>query len=601
MGSTVHHPSFTGRAVLAAVCAALLLLGGATSAAMAESPSASPGGVAEPVFRVGFSMDVGNMNPFVDYSAVSWETFLLTYNFLTWYDENNQPVPELATEWQVSDDETVWTFTIRDDVMWHDGVPLTAGDIAFTYNLILDNEIWFYMSYLQDVTKVEAPDDTTLVITSRQPNPMMLALYVPIVPEHLWSTIPGPKVESVEDPPLVGSGPFVIDDVQQGKFVEMSANADYFGGRPKIDSLLFQIYTSEDAMVQDYKAGALDLGIFLAPTSLRAVADVSGTETLASPTVGFTMLGINCWTAPESKGNPLLQDVDIRRAIARAIDKERIVETAMSGAATAGTSVLSPAMGDWHWAPPADQTVAYDPEAAEAILDEAGYIDRDGDGIREDADGKALDFTLNALSDYPNDISAAKMIVPNLEAVGIKVRLEIMAEAAFSDRLYGNEGVDLYVWAWGGDLDPGYQLSAFITDQILWNNDSCYSNPEYDALYVEQSTTIDRAQRVDVVQRMEQILYDESPYVLLWYDTNLQAYRADRWTGWQLAPSDAPCVAMNYMRDTYLNVQPATAAETSSGGIGTWLVIAIAAAVAVVVVLVIWALRRRGPGTEVEG
>ena len=593
--------SARARSLAAAVVCVAALTGVAAATAFAASPSPSATGLAEPVFRVGFSYDIDGMNPLVDYSGLSWEIFRLNYNFLTWYDENNRPVPELATKWQTSPDGKVWTFTIRDDVTWHDGVPLTAKDIAFTYNLILDNQIYFYLSYVKDITKVEAPDDATLVITSKRPNPLMLGLYIPILPEHLWGTIPGNKVETVKDPPTVGSGPFEIDEVKKGSFVKMTANPDYFAGRPNINTLLFEIYTTEDALVQDYKNGTLDIGVFQVPTSLRSIAGVPGSKTIAAPTVGFTMLAFNCWTSPESKGNPLLQDVRIRQAVAAALDKARIAETSMSGAAKEGTSVLSPAMGDWHWEPQADQLVTYDPENAKAILEAAGYTDRDGDGVREDAKGKELDFKLVGLSDYPDEVNAAKMIVPYLKSVGIKARLEVMDEGAFGDILYGNHGVDMYVWAWGGDLDPSYQLSAFTSDQILNNNDSCYSNPEYDKLFDQQSSTVDRAARVAIVQQMQQILYSDDPYVVVYYGTNLQAYRADRWTGWQLAPVGTPAVVMNYQRGTYIGVTPVTAAEpTSSGGLGTAAIVAIVAGAAIIVGLVVWLLRRRGT-QEVEG
>jgi len=592
------------RSLAAVAIGAALLTGAMAATAFAASPSPSPPatGLVEPVFRVGFSYDIDGMNPFVDYSGLSWEIFRLNYNFLTWYDENNRPVPELATKWQISLDGRVWTFTIRDDVTWHDGVPLTAKDIAFTYNMILQTgpRLALYASYVKDITKVEAPDDTTVVITSKKPNPLMLGLYIPIVPEHLWGKFDPNKIESLKDPPTVGSGPFAIDEVKKGRFVKMTSNPGYFGGRPNANTLLFQIYTTEDALVQDYKNGTLDLGVFQVPTSLRSVASVPGSTTVTASTVGFTMLAFNCWTSPESKGNPLLQDVRIRQAVAAAIDKTRIAETSMSGVAKEGTSVLSPAMGDWHWEPPADQVIKYDPENAKAILDAAGYTDRDGDGVREDAKGHKLDFKLDAIADYPDEVNAAKMIVPYLKSVGIKVRLEVMDEGAFSDIIYGNQGVDMYVWAWGGDLDPSYQLSAFTTDQILSNNDSCYSNPEYDKLFEEQSATIDRAQRVAIVQQMQQILYNDDPYIVTYYGMNLQAYRADRWTGWQLAPVGAPAVVMNYMRGTYIGVKPVTAAPPATGGgLGMGAIVAIVAGAVIVVGLVTWLVLRRRP-KEVE-
>lgn len=583
-------------AALALVLAITVLLA-AVSAAAAPSPSPA-GGLTPPVLRLGYSSDFGNLNPFVDY--LSWEVFDLNYNFMTWYDEDYQPVPELASSWEHNAEGTVWTFHIRDDVKWSDGQPLTAKDIAFTYNYVLDNQIYAFMSFLGGVKKVEAPDDATVVITSGKPNPMMLHLYVPIVPEHVWKDIDGKKLDSLKNPPTVGSGPFRITEYEPGVYLKMTANPGYFGGRPNVNTVMFNIYTDEDGLVQDFKAGNVDIGVLQVPTSLRAVAGVSGSMQLTEPTVGFIMLGINCWTSPKSKGNPLLTDVRVRRAIALAIDKENVNAASMSGVATVATSVLSPAMGDWHWQPSDAELLAYDPAEAEATLEAAGYTDRNGDGVRENAAGKPLDFKLDLLSDYPSQVNAGKMIATYLKSVGIRTRIEVISEAAFSDRIYNNQGVDLYIWGWGGDLDPSYQLSAFTTDQILWNNDCCYSNSEYDELFEQQSTTIDHAARVDIVHRMQQILYNDSPYVVLWYATNMQAYRADEWTGWQLAPPEAPSVMANYLRGTYMGVKPASA-STSSGSGGTSatpIVAGIVVAGIVVAGVVLLVIRRRRPGEE---
>ena len=603
LARTVHARRSIALAIgVALVVLALCATAGAAlaSSSPSGSPAAGATSLTPPVLKVGYSQDYDGLNPFVNYSPLSWEIFLLNYNFLTWYDKDYKPTPELATKWQQSPDGKVWTFTIRSDVKWHDGVPLTARDIAFTYNYVIKNNISLAMSYLKDVAKVEAPNDTTLVITSHHPNPMMLAMYVPIVPEHIWSKIPGSQVQTLKDPPTIGSGPFAIAEAQQGRFVKMTANRDYFAGAPHVKTVLFQIYTTEDGLVQDYKGGALDLGIFEVPTSLRSIANVTGSKTIAAPTVGFTMLAFNCWKSPKSKGNPLLTDVRIRQAVAWAVDKAKIAATTMSGKAQVGTSVLSPAMGDWHWQPTAAQVVGYDPAKANALLDAAGYKMGPG-GVRVAPNGKPLDFKLDAIADYPDEVSAAKMIVPYLKSVGIKARLEVMSEGAFSDRIYGNQGVDMYIWAWGGDLDPSYQLSAFTTDQILNNNDSCYSNPTYDALFTQQSTTVDRTKRLDIVHQMQQILYNDTPYDVLWYDTNLQAYRADRWTGWQLAPPGAPSVTMNYQRATYTSLQPVTATQsTSGGGLGTGAIVAIVAGAAIVIAIVVWLILRRKPG-EVEG
>ena len=592
-------PPFIRSMVSVGVCAALLT-GAVCATAKASSPSSSSPAIAKPVLRVGFSTECDGLNPFVSYSAVSWEAFLLNYDFLTWYNKDYKPVPDLATSWSHSPDGKVWTFHIRQGVKWSDGVPLTARDVAFTYNYILKNDLTFYMSYLQYVTKVTAPNDSTVVITSSRSNAMMLALYIPILPEHIWSKIPGKQVLTLSNPLTVGSGPFEIAKYAPDSYIELRANPDYFGGTPTVKTVFLQLYTTEDGLVNDYKEGALDIGVFGLPSSLNAVASIPGSKTVAVPTIGFTMLGFNCYASPKSKGNPLLRDVRIRQAIAYAIDKPKIVSDCMSGLAKVGTTVLSPAMEQWHWQPPANQLVTYDPGKAKAILDAAGYKTGPG-GVREDAKGHKLAFKLDALTDEPAGEAAAKIIAGYLDDVGIKVTLDFMDEGAFSSLIYGNGGVDMYVWDWGGDIDPGYQLSAFATSQILNNNDSCYSNPTYDKLFAEQAAAVDRNQRVQIVQRMQQILYKQDPYVVLWYATNLEAYRANRWTGWQLAPLDAAAPVANYLRGTYLHLKPVLATQPSGRGLSTGAIIAIAAGAAVVVgIVLLLVLRRRRRQVEAE-
>ncbi len=543
--------------------------------ALASSPSPAP---TKPiVFRIGIASDVDGMNPFGSWSAITWESFRLSYDFLTWYDDNYKPCPDLAESWSYSDNGKVWTFKIRSGLKWQDGQPLTARDIAFTYNYILKNDLWAYTSYLTHVTKVEAPDDTTVVITSSQPNPRVLGLYIPIVPEHIWKNVPGDKAENFENVPLVGSGPFQVTEMKRGKWVKLVANKDYFGGAPKIDQLYFMIYRTEAGMMQDYKAGNLDAIMNLPPNDYRILKGMPGSSVAAGEAIGLHELGFNCYDSPKSKGNPLLLDARIRQAVNWAIDKQLIVNQSMAGLATVGTSVLAPATG-WHWDVPADQQYTYDPEKAKQILDDAGYMDRNGDGVREAPNGKPLDFRLAAFNEYPEDITAAKLIHQWLADVGIKTRLQIMDEGAFSSDVADNADMDMYIWSWGGDVDPGFMLSCFTKAQILNWSDCMYSNPQYEQLYLAQGSTVDPAKRRQITDQMQAILYRDSPYIVLWYNVNVQAYRTDRWTGWHLIPPGRGAPFKNLLKTTYIDLQPKTSGAAGNGG-GTplwlWIVIAV--------------------------
>lgn len=600
--------------VLAAALTALLLLPAAALASASPTPSlysspaadasASAGSTSPLVYRIGLQSDVDNMNPFSTYNTIPWECFRVGYNFLTWYDADYKPAPDLADpvptveNGGVTDGGRVWTFHIRPNVKWSDGVPLTARDVAYTYNRILRQKLSMYLSYFTGVTKVEAPDDQTVVITSKRPNAVMTALYVPILPEHIWSKVPDSKVESYANVPMVSSGPFQVTEVKIGKYVKLVRNPHYqdgFGVEPTVDEVLFEIYQTQDSLVADYKAGNLDAAIELDPGFYRSLKGVPGSTSVAAPGLGFHELGFNCWNSPKSKGNPLLRDVRIRQAVNWAIDKQAIAAIAMDGLAPAGTSLLSPVDTFFHWnVPPAEQ-YSYDPAKAKQILDDAGYK-MGPNGVRVAPNGKPLKFRLAALNQYPMDISAAKKISAYLKDVGIGITLQVMDENAFTNANYDNADDDLYIWSWTADIDPGYILSVFTTDQILNSSDSEYSNPVYDKLYTAQAQAVVPAERKQIIDQMQQTLYRDSPYSILWYNVLIQAFRTDKWTGYSHVPRGNDGAAFrNMLRTTYIDLKPVATATTTSAGSSTGAIVAIVLAALVVIAIVVFVVMRRRP------
>jgi peptide/nickel transport system substrate-binding protein len=307
------------------------------------------------------------------------------------------------------------------------------------------------------------------------------------------------------------------------------------------------------------------------PAALQpAYAAVPGTTTVAAPAVGLHELGFNCWRSGRSNGDLLLRDASVRRAVHWAIDKDSIVATAMSGLAEPGTSLLSPAQGDWRWEVPEDGLYRYDPRRAKQILEDAGYADRDGDGVREDAAGRELSFRLTALTEYPADQEAARMIVGWCLDVGIELRLEVVDEAELSARVYDDADYDLFIRSWDGDVDPGFILSTYTTRQITGWSDSRYSDPVYDRLYMLQAQAVDATDPEDVEHRrelvhaMQKVLYRDDPSIVLWYDVNLQAFRTDRWAGYVMAPSGDGAPFWNQLRSTYLSLRPLRAAQPAA-------------------------------------
>jgi len=595
-----------GIAGVAALVAVLLaLVAGAALCAPPARAAASPS-PAPVTYRIGIGQDCDGMNPFASWSGISWECFRLGYDFLTWYDAEYEPVPDVATAWETSEDGRTWTFHIREGMKWHDGMPLTARDVAFTYNLILDTQHWSYIQYLTGVTSVTAPDDATVVITTSEPNAGMLALYIPILPQHVWEKVDPDHLETYDNVPFVGSGPFRVTELEKSRWVKLQANPEYpseLGGAPNLDEVYFVINQNTDAMIEDYRAGSLDAVVDFPATYQKVLAEAPGTTAVAAPAVGFHELGFNCWKSAKSKGDPLLRDPVIRQAVHWAIDKKKIVATSMAGLAEPGTSLISVAQGAWHWDVPEDGQFRYDPVRAKRMLEDAGYSDRNGDGVRENATGHELSFRLVALSEYPEDQAAAKMIVSWCRDVGIELTLEQKDEGAFSDAVYDNADYDMFIWSWGGDIDPGFMLSTFTTTQIGGWGDSQYSDPEYDRLFVRQAQAFDPADPDDTTQRkaitdeMQKILYRDTPYIVLWYNLNLQAFRTDTWRGYAVAPGDDGAPFWNFMRATYVGLRPVGSGSAVEDGSAAW-IWAVVAGVAAGVAVGLVVLRRRPKAVE---
>ncbi len=594
-----------------AVLAAGLVWG--LAAAAASDPSASPGG--GPVtLKVGWTTDPDNLNPFVGIEQSSYELYHVSYDFLTNYgDDYLQTEPGLAESWTTSEDGLTWTFKIREGVKWSDGEPLTASDIAFTYNFQKEYELGAFLSALDGIKQATAPDDTTLVIECDRPKADVLAMWAPIIPEHVWG-----KFTSYEQinkylnrPPIVGSGPFQVVEWQKGKFVRCVANKEYWGGTPKVDELIFQVYKNQDTLAQDLKLGTIDLAINIPPAQVAALQGESGIEAEACSQKAFDYLSFNCYEGP-SLGNPVLKDVKFRQALNWGIDKQKMADLAYQGYADPATSIFEvdfydPEL-DWHWQPPADVEYTFDPAKAGELLADAGYTDTDGDGILNDPKngGKNIKLRLWSRVESPQSQVMGKLITGWWEDLGLDIEYSVEDNGTLIDGGYNYAGdtykpdYDIYIWQWQpSGSDPGRRLGYFRTEQIENQNDACWSSKEYDDLWQQQSQELDPQKRKEITYRMQELFYEESPYINLTYPKTLQAWNTERWDGWRRIPEGSGAIA--YISDNvsnYYNVGPKVAATESSGGSSTTLIIVIVVAVVVVVAVILLLLRRKPRAEE---
>ena len=508
---------------------------------------------AQGTLRVGWPGSPDSLNPGAAVLSEAYVVFELVYDTLFNLELDGSFSPELARDRTVSDDGLVWTFKIVPNVTFHDGEPLTAQDVAFTYTLNSAREDYPYLhAYTTHFESVEAPDDETVVITLDEPIPNIEAqlVFQYILPEHIWGDkMEGSAAVDFENLEMIGSGPFKMEAYQPGEFVRLTANENYFGEVPNVGEVIFQTFNSQDVLVQALRTGQVDMITELPKTAAVALRNdpnielVTGAPFTPSVTdIIFNQIAPeNCPEGSACSGHPALRDITVRKALAHATDKGQIIDVVLLGLGTPGLTLIPDGLGAWYNDTLEDY--AYDVERANSLLDEAGYLDTDGNGIREmPGGGQELVFRLNWPSDKLEGPRTAELLSSMWAQVGVGTQLQALDADALTSLCCPAFDFDVMVWGWGSDPDPNLLLGVMTTAAIpTGSSETGYSNPEYDALFAQQSTELDEATRRDLVWQMQQIVFDDVVYVIPFYDQAAQAYRTDRFTGWI---TDQPKVAL---------------------------------------------------------
>ncbi|MBU1082244.1 MAG: ABC transporter substrate-binding protein, partial [Spirochaetes bacterium] len=500
----------------------IAIVAAAIAAASLPAQAASAPGY---TLRIGTSEDLDALSPFLAYERAATELFLMVYDSLTEFDAELEPSPGLAESWSVSPDSLSWTFKLRRGVAWSDGVPFTSKDVKFTYETTAAAELGLYYGFLSGIESIETPDDYTVVIRTSGPKANLLQNPTPILPEHIWKAGVA-DLETFEDPAMVGTGPFRFKEWQKGQYFSMVANPDYFGGAPKVGSAVFSIFANRETLAQSLSNGEIDVALNLYPDQMAQLERAGNVTVRSFAGNGFTQMTINCWDDPASGGDPALLDARVRRAIDLAINKQDLIDIAFNRGGVPGDSLIPPATAFWRWAPTGGDARPFDPAAADRLLDSAGFSAKDATGARLRADGSPLSIRLVARAENPREVKAGQMIQGYLRDVGVAVKLSTLDDGALSDAITAGD-FDMFIWGWGGDVDPTTMLSILTTDQIDGTNEPRYSNPAYDELVARQYTLLDPSERRAAVYQAQKIAWEDSPLVILAYDLDIQAWRHD--------------------------------------------------------------------------
>jgi peptide/nickel transport system substrate-binding protein len=513
-----------------------------------------PAGVAraqdDVVLRVGTTQDLDSMSPFITYLVIGFEVFALNYELLVEWDENLEPIPAFAQSWEQSEDGLTWTFTISPDKRWSDGEPATAEDAAFTFNRMLElveENGYVGYGYLDPylanagVTSVEATDPQTLVITTDRPNSQVLYMYIPILPQHIWED--RDFDEDPNDAPVVGTGKYQVTNWVTGQRVEFERNPHYDGPSLVADRLVIQIFRDAASMAEALRNNELDYAHNVQAEQFDRLANEPNIVTVNGQGNGYTELGFNTYAEPIEGGGastPALRDPAFRDALGFAIDRELLVERLLNGYGEPGSSHVPPFQADYHVQP--DNLRSFNLDEARSRLDQAGY-ELDDQGRRLDQDGNPINLRLYFPDSSEDYAAAAQFIADWFGELGLTISPQQFDSATLGDMMLPPEGdgiadFDLFIWGWGGDIDPNSLLEIFTCEQIGQSSDSFYCNPEYDRMFQEQNRAESTEERAEILARMQNLIYDEAPYHILYYDDTLAAYRTDRFSGWQNQPEN---------------------------------------------------------------
>jgi peptide/nickel transport system substrate-binding protein len=602
--------------VLALVAAAAILA--VPIAASAQTDEPSPTATEEKVtFVWGDTGEPSSLNPMRGYLAIDFYPWAWSYHLpITFGVDDLGAVPDFVVDTEISEDGRTFTYTTREGLRWSDGEPMTAQDMAFTLDLYQSNHAYLPQNYLTLMESVEATDDRTVVLRTSEPTSLYSGavpyMYTYILPEHVWSEFDEPK--SYDNVPQVASGPFRIAEYERGEFVRLDRNPEWTGQEPYIDEIIYRIFKNEEAEAEALRTGEIDFGYFDSANVFNSLKGEENIGTHVGTIPSFDEIGMNTGSAyqdaegafkPHGDGHPALTDVNVRRAIRMAINSEELVDRVLLGYGLPGTTIIPPVSVEGaRWEPTGDEVIAWDIEGANQILDEAGYEDTDGDGVREMPQGsldpgRPLELRYYVQTNDQNTVKAAPFVRSWLEDIGIRADVTAMSSARLGDEI--NAGTyDLFHWGWIPDPDPDSALSWFQCDQrpanaqTYGNNDSYYCNPEYDQMYIEQRTALDPQQRMEIVHEMQRLYYEDSPYAVLWYAPVFQAYRTDTFTGYQPQPAPRGDLLTGYSRDAALTLRPVGegTATRETRGISPLVWIGIAVGLVLLIGLIM-VLRRR--------
>ncbi len=473
----------------------------------------------------------------------------LVFNGLTAMDDTGQLLPALATEWQISPDGTVYDFELRRGVSWHDGMPFTAADVAFTVQAIQDpnfqgdaalRELWRSVD-------VELVDDYAVRFTLEEPFiPFINYTTVGLLPAHLLSDVPAAELAkhdfSTRRP--IGTGPFRVESITPDRVV-LATNTDFWGPSTYLEGIEIRSFGDWDSLLAAYDRGEIQgIGQVL-PQHLAETTQLPNMQHYSARSAGYTLVYLNL----QRNSVPFFQDKLVRQALLHALDRQGLVDDMLGGQGIVADSPILP--GTWAY-DPAVPRYAYDVQAAIDLLDAAGWSDSDGDRVR-DKDGIPLAFTLLA-GDEAEIVQVAEAIAQQWRAIGVNVQTQSEGARLVPDFVQTRNFEAVLISA-GLTADPDpypWWHSTQVTD--AGQNFAGFANEAADIAMEEARAIPDAERRTELYHTFQQIFCEEVPALLIYYP--IYTYAVDgQIKGVQLSPLFYPSDRFRNLNDWYMETQ----------------------------------------------
>ncbi|MCX5668470.1 MAG: peptide-binding protein [Candidatus Omnitrophica bacterium] len=458
---------------------------------------------------VASSGDARTLVPILASDSASSDICGFVFNGLVKYDKNIEPVGDLAESWDIEDLGKTIIFHLRKGVRWHDGRAFTSRDVEFTYKKLIDPDVRTpYSGEYERVKDFVLIDDYTVKITYKEPfAPAVSSWGIPIMPEHLLKNEDLNKTKFSRSP--IGTGPYKFKSWKTGDKIELVSNHDYFEGRPYIDRYIYRIIPDEATTFLELQTQGVDMSL-LTPLQFTRQTDNKVFKThynkFKYQSFGFTYMGYNL-------SDPRFQDVRVRRAINYAVNKQEIIDAIFFGLARITTGPFVPDS----WAYNKDvKPASYDPIEAKRLLNEAGWIDADGDGWLE-KDGVEFEFTVLVNQGNAERQRSAELMQKQLKVVGIRMKIRVIEWSSLINEFIEKRRFEAVLMGWFLSRDPDcYDIWHSSKTRPGEFNFVGYKNERVDGLLEEGRRTFDQSKRAVVYHEIHKLIYEDQPYLFLY-------------------------------------------------------------------------------------